>query len=245
MHTRPGRGRTPGSEARRTSCISWTAASPESGLAARGRSDCTVGPSASLPGRRELERDSRELAAHRGRLASERRRLAWRRTGYKTRSRPRYVHRTDCRTGRGLLFGGRGIIALLKNFRLSFRVGNSEKPTRAGPQTYSAESPCAPSSSRGLPFGRIRDPQTDGILQPRAGGCPEPLVPVFRDVHHARRGVRRGRGDAGRDALVGPPVAGRPLCGLPPPRNRDGRRPWSGVPSHPEETDPRLLPPRA
>src|SRR5207247_569976 len=156
MHTRPGRGRTPGSRARRTSYISRTAASPEPGLAARGRSGCTVDPSTSLPGHRAPERDSLETEVRRVRLAPGRRRPGGRHKGYRTPSRPRYVHRTDCRTGRGLLFGRRGIIALLKNFRLSFRVGNSEKPTRAGPQTYSAESPCATSSSPGLPFGRIR-----------------------------------------------------------------------------------------
>src|SRR5437867_7946077 len=138
MHTRPGRGRTPGSEARRTSCISWIAASPEHGLAARGRSDCTVGPSASRPGRLEPGRHSREPAAHRGRLAPRQRRLAWRRKGYRTPSRPRYVHRMHCRTGGDLLFEGRGILALLKNFHLSFRAGNSGASMRTGPQTYSA-----------------------------------------------------------------------------------------------------------
>src|SRR3989442_5837245 len=207
-----------------------TAASPEPGLAARGRSGCRAGPSAALPGHRAPERDSREPGAHRARLAPGRRRLAWRRTGYRTRSRPRYVHRIDCRTRRGLLFGGRGILALLKNFHLSFPVSNSEKPTRTAPQTYSAGNPCAPSSSRGLPFGRIRDPQADDILQSRAGGYPEPLVPLLRDVYHAGRRVRRGRGDAARDVSrpAGRVVAGAPPSG-PPPRGKLHRLGFPGA----------------
>src|SRR5437879_7567819 len=43
-----------------------------------------------------------------------------------------------CRTGGDLLFEGRGILALLKNFHLSFRAGNSGASMRTGPQTYSA-----------------------------------------------------------------------------------------------------------
>src|SRR5712664_2068539 len=71
-------------------------------------------------------------------LAPWQRHRAWRRKGYRTPIRPRYVHRMYCRTGGGLLFGRRGIVALLKNFHLSLRVGNSGAWMRTGPQTYSA-----------------------------------------------------------------------------------------------------------
>src|SRR5439155_386444 len=97
---------------------------------------------------------------------------------------------------------------------------------------------------RGRSIGRIRDPQADGILQPRAGGRPESLLPVLRDVHHAGRRVRRRRGDAGRDALARPPVAGGPLRGLPARRNRDGRVPRRVVRPHRTQADPRLRAPR-
>src|SRR5881628_1995345 len=71
-------------------------------------------------------------------VAPGQRRPAWRRKGYRTPSCPRYVHRTGYRTGGDLLSGGRGILALLKNFHLSFRAGNSGALMRTGPQTYSA-----------------------------------------------------------------------------------------------------------
>src|SRR3989442_1146390 len=120
------------------SCTSSTAASTEDGLAGREHSGCTAGPSASRRGHRGLDRDIREPGAHRAPLAPRQRRLAWRRKGYRTPSRPRYVHRIDCRTGGDLLFEGRGILALLKNFHLSFSLGNSGASMRTGPQTYSA-----------------------------------------------------------------------------------------------------------
>src|SRR2546426_5907413 len=120
------------------SCTSSTAASTEDGLVGRGRSGCTAGPSASRRGHRGLDRDSPEPGAHRAQRAPRQRRLAWRRKGYRTPSRPRYVHRIDCRTGGDLLFEGRGILALLKNFHLSFSLGNSGASMRTGPQTYSA-----------------------------------------------------------------------------------------------------------
>src|SRR5256712_13495343 len=120
------------------SCTSSTAASTEDGLAGRGRSGCTAGPSESRRGHRGLDRDSPEPGARRAPLAPRQRRLAWRRKGYRTPSRPRYVHRMPCRTGGDLVFEGRGILALLKNFHLSFRSGNSGASMRTGPQTYSA-----------------------------------------------------------------------------------------------------------
>src|SRR5881296_2168289 len=120
------------------SCTSSTAASTEDGLAGRGRSGCTAGPSESRRGHRGLDRDSPEPGARQAPLAPRQRRRAWRRKGYRTPSRPRYVHRMHCRTGGDLLFEGRGILALLKNFHLSFRAGNSGASMRTGPQTYSA-----------------------------------------------------------------------------------------------------------
>src|SRR6266566_2730182 len=120
------------------SCTSWTAAWTEDALAGQAHSGCTAGPSAFRRGHRGPDRDIREPGAPRAPLAPGQRRPAWRRKGYRTPSRPRYVHRTGYRTGGDLLSGGRGILALLKNFHLSFRAGNSGASMRTGPQTYSA-----------------------------------------------------------------------------------------------------------
>src|SRR3989449_3947408 len=120
------------------SCTSSTAASTEDGLAGRGASGCTAGPAESRRGHRGLDRDSPEPGARRAPLAPRQRRLAWRSKGYRTPARPRYVHRMHCRTGGDLLFEGRGILALLKNFHLSFRAGTSGASMRTGPQPYSA-----------------------------------------------------------------------------------------------------------
>src|SRR2546426_3326549 len=120
------------------SCTSSTAASTEGGLVGRGRSGCTAGPSASRQGHRGLDRDSPEPGAHRAPLAPGQRHLAWRRKGYRTPNRPRYVHRIDYRTGGDLLYEVRGILALLKNFNLSFSLGNPGASIRTGPQPYSA-----------------------------------------------------------------------------------------------------------
>src|SRR3989449_5284842 len=146
------------------SCTSSTAASTEDGLAGRGRSGCTAGPSESRRGHRGLDRDSPEPGARRAPLAPRQRRLAWRRKGYRTPSRPRYVHRMHCRTGGDLLFEGRGILALLKNFHLSFRAGNSGASMRTGPQTYSAGA-------------RVR--QRDSEAEPLAGFASRKLTAFF------------------------------------------------------------------
>src|SRR3989442_5112720 len=120
------------------SCTSSTAASTEDGLAGRGRSGCTAGPSESRRGHRGLDRDSPEPGARQAPLATGQGRRAWRRKGYRTPSRPRYVHRMHCRTGGDLLFEGRGILALLRTSHLSLGAGNSGASMRTGPQTYSA-----------------------------------------------------------------------------------------------------------
>src|SRR5438132_2981299 len=118
--------------------VACKSATTDDALAGQAHSGCTAGPSAFRRGHRGPDRDIREPGAPRAPLAPGQRRPAWRRKGYRTPSRPRYVHRTGYRTGGDLLSGGRGILALLKNFHLSFRAGNSGASMRTGPQTYSA-----------------------------------------------------------------------------------------------------------